>query len=135
MVEMNRRLAGSESSLNALIGEDGETSRQDLLIDDGPDQETVFANAEEQSKRWVLIEDALEDLTPRERRILTERKLAERRKTLKELGAIYGVSRERIRQIEEKALKKVKKAVRAEALARGLLGEPAQSHLELAAAA
>ena len=135
VVEMNRRLAGGESSLNVSIGEDGETSHQDLLIDDRPDQETVFSEAEEFRKRWVLIDAAFEVLTPRERHILTERKLAEVPKTLEELSAVYGVSRERIRQIEEKAMKTLQKAVCAKAMAQGLLSASGRNRTELMVAA
>src|SRR5690606_36470158 len=101
--------------LNALVGEDGESTHQDFLHDDRPDQEAVYADAEEFGKRWTLVEKALERLTPRERTILTERKLGEVPKTLEELSTVYGVSRERIRQIEASALEKLKRAVRSTA--------------------
>ncbi len=123
VVEMNRRLTGGESSLNILVGEDGDTSLQDLLQDDGPNQETVFGDAEEFRKRWALVEKALERLTPREQQILNDRRLGEKPKTLEELGKIFGVSRERIRQIEVKALNKLTKTVLTVAERRGLLGE------------
>jgi len=123
VVEMNRRLTGGESSLNILVGEDGDTSLQDLLQDDGPNQETVFGEAEEFRKRWALVEKALERLTPREQQILNDRRLGEKPKTLEELGEIFGVSRERIRQIEVKALNKLTKSVHTVAERRGLLGE------------
>lgn len=134
VVEMNRRLAGAESSLNAPVGED-EILPQDLLADGRPDQETVFGDAEELYKRWMLVEGALHGLTQRERHILTERRLADTPKTLEELSTLYGVSRERVRQIEEKALKKLKRTVRAEAMARGLMGEGTHARAELTAAA
>ncbi len=111
VVEMNRRLTGGESSLNILVGEEGDTSLQDLLQDEGPDQETVFGEAEEFRKRWALVEKALEGLTSREQQILNERKLDENPKTLEELSEVFGVSRERIRQIEAKALNKLTKTV------------------------
>jgi RNA polymerase sigma-32 factor len=135
VVEMNRRLAGNESSLNASIGEDGETSHQDLLMDDSADPETAYAEAEELRKRWALLEAAFAALTPRERRILTERKLTESPKTLEALGGIYGVSRERIRQIEEQALNKLRTAVRVETMAQDLLSDAARSNDELMVAA
>jgi RNA polymerase sigma-32 factor len=134
VVEMNRRLAGNESSLNASVGEDGETSYQDLLPDDSVDQETAYAQSEELCKRRALFEDAFAALTPRERQILTERKLVESPKTLAELGVIHGVSRERIRQIEESAFGKLKKAVLGKS-ARDLFNEPAQTNDELLVAA
>lgn len=135
VVEMNRRLAASESSLNAAVGEDGETSHQDLLIDDRADQETVYAEAEEWRKRRVLVGEAFDVLTPRERAILTERMLAENPKTLEELSAVFEVSRERIRQIEEAALKKLKKAVSARAAGQGLLHASGENRAELRVAA
>ena len=135
VVEMNRRLTGGESSLNILVGEDGDTSLQDLLQDDGPNQETVFGEAEEIRKRWALVEKALERLTPREQQILNDRKLGEKPKTLEELGEIFGVSRERIRQIEVKALNKLTKSVHTVAERRGLLGDSGwESAAEMAAA-
>jgi RNA polymerase sigma-32 factor len=81
-----------------------------------------------------LFEDAFAALTPRERQILTERKLVESPKTLAELGVIHGVSRERIRQIEESAFGKLKKAVLGKS-ARDLFNEPAQTNDELLVAA
>jgi RNA polymerase sigma-32 factor len=122
VVEMNRRLTGGESSLNILVGEDGGSSLQDLLPDDGPDQEAVFGEAEEFRKRWALVEEALERLTPREQQILHQRKLGEDPKTLEELSKVFGVSRERIRQIEAKALDKLTKTVHTAAGRGGLLG-------------
>ena len=123
VVEMNRRLTGGESSLNILVVEDCDTSLQDLLQDDGPNHDTVFGEAEEFRKRWALVEKALERLTPREQQILNDRRLGEKPKTLEELGEIFGVSRERIRQIEVKALNKLTKSVHTVAERRGLLGE------------
>ncbi len=135
VVEMNRRLTGGESSLNILVGEDGDTSFQDMLQDDGPNQETVFGEAEEIRKRWALVEKALERLTPREQQILNDRRLGEKPKTLEELGKIFGVSRERIRQIEVKALNKLTKTVHTVAERRGLLGDSGwESAAEKAAA-
>ena len=134
VVEMNRRLIGGESSLNILVGEESDTSLQDLLQDEGPDQETAFGEAEEFRKRWALVEKALERLTPRERQILTERKLGDKPKTLKELSEVFGVSRERIRQIEVIALNKLKKTVPTAARRRGLLGSEWESAAVKAAA-
>jgi RNA polymerase sigma-32 factor len=122
VVEMNRRMTGGTSSLNILVGEEGDTSLQDLLQDEGPDQETVFGEAEEFRKRWALVEKALEGLTSREQQILNERKLDENPKTLEELSEVFGVSRERIRQIEAKALNKLTKTVHTAAARGGLLG-------------
>ena len=135
VVEMNRRLTGGESSLNVLVGEGSDTSLQDLLRDEGPDQETAFGEVEEFRKRWALVEKALERLTPREREILTERKLGDNPKTLEELSKVFGVSRERIRQIEANALNKLKKTVHIAAGRRGLLGESGRESAAVKAAA
>jgi RNA polymerase sigma-32 factor len=121
VLAMNRRLAGKERSLNASVGEEGDLTYQDLLVDDRPNAEAALAETEEFRKRWSLVKDALTKLSPRERLIVSERKIAETPKTLEELGAVYGVSRERIRQIEKAALKKLKMAVRAASAAQGLL--------------
>ena len=86
-------------------------------------------------KRWALVEKALERLTPREKQILNDRRLGEKPKTLEELGEVFGVSRERIRQIVGKALNKITKTVHAVAERRGLLGESGwESAAEKAAA-
>ena len=111
VVEMNRRMTGSVGSLNAPAGEDTSTTFQDLLPDETDDQETVFAQAEEFQYRWALVEKALQQLKPRERHIVTERKLSEPPKTLADLSVVYGISRERVRQIEAVALKKIKEAI------------------------
>jgi RNA polymerase sigma-32 factor len=135
VVEMDRRLTGGESSLNIPVGEGGDTSYQDFLEDERPDQEMTYADAEEFHKRWALVETELAELTPRERHILTERKLSESPKTLGALGDVHGVSRERIRQIEANALKKLEKAVCTAAGPQGLLGESEQDISALMAAA
>jgi RNA polymerase sigma-32 factor len=135
VVEMNRRLTGGDSSLNMPAGEEGDTSHQDFLQDEAPDQEMAFGEAEEFSKRWDVVEKALEELTPRERHILTERRLNENQKTLGELSAVYGVSRERIRQIEVRAMGKLQQAVCTTAEAQGLLGDAWEETLALKAAA
>ena len=111
VIEMNRRMAAPVSSLNAPAGDEGAASFQDLLRDDNDDQETVFAEAEEFRYRWALVETALKELQPRERHIITERKLSDSPKTLADLSEVYGISRERVRQIEASALRKIKRAV------------------------
>ena len=125
VVEMNRRLTGGESSLNIVVREESGSTLQDLLQDESPDQEAVLGELDEHRKRWALVEKALEGLTPREQRILRERKLDEDPKTLEELSEVFGVSRERVRQIEAKALVKLSKTVQIAAKRRGLLGESA----------
>jgi RNA polymerase sigma-32 factor len=109
------------------IGERESNEWQDLLADTGEDPETRFIRAEETDKRKALLGDALRTLDARERRILTERLLSDEPRKLAELGAEYGVSRERIRQIEARAMVKLRKRVRATAAAKGvgIDGDPA----------
>jgi RNA polymerase sigma-32 factor len=112
VVSMNRRLSAMDHSLNAPLRADAEGEWQDWLVDDAPDQETLVAEKEEHDNRIELLQNAMEDLNERERHILTERRLAEPPKTLEELSQEYGVSRERVRQIEVRAFEKVQKAMR-----------------------
>lgn len=111
VIEMNRRLSRSDASLNQFIAEDGDTERQDMLVDDTPSQETVLAEREDRALGSKLLKEAMADLTPRERRIIQERRLADNPRTLEEIGAEYGISRERVRQIENRAFTKLQKAV------------------------
>jgi RNA polymerase sigma-32 factor len=112
VVDMNRRLGG-DVSLNATIRENGDSSEwQDWLIDESPDQETVFAAGEEFDHRRKALADALSVLDGRDRRIFEGRRLAGDPITLAELAAEFGVSRERVRQIEVRAFEKVQKAVK-----------------------
>jgi RNA polymerase sigma-32 factor len=111
VIEMNRRLSRSDSSLNQFVAEDGDTERQDLLVDDKPDQETVLADREDRALGNKLLKEAMTELTPRERRIIEERRLAENPRTLEEIGEEYGISRERVRQIENRAFAKLQRAV------------------------
>ena len=112
MVSMNRRMAGPDNSLNAPVRADSEGEWQDWLVDESPDQESVVANAEEFDLRHRLLENAMEGLSERERHILQERKLRDAPVTLEELSKEYGISRERVRQIEVRAFEKVQKSVR-----------------------
>ena len=112
VVSMNRRLSAMDHSLNAPLKADAEGEWQDWLVDDAPDQETLVAEKEEHDQRIELLQNAMEDLNERERHILSERRLAEPPKTLEELSQEYGVSRERVRQIEVRAFEKVQKAMR-----------------------
>ena len=112
VVQMNRRLAGADHSLNAPMRVDGEGEWQDWLVDENPDQETVFGEAEEMGKRRDLLADAMRTLNDRERRILTERRLKDDPSTLEDLSKEFGVSRERVRQIEVRAFEKLQKAIR-----------------------
>ena len=111
VISMNRRLAG-DASLNAPLRVDSEGEWQDWLIDDHDDQETALAESEEFSMRADLLKNALGKLTDRERRIFEARRLHDEPLTLEELSSEFGVSRERIRQIEVRAFEKVQKAVK-----------------------
>ena len=111
VISMNRRLAG-DSSLNAPVRNDAESGEwQDWLVDDTIDQETALSESEERNLRRGMLNDALQSLNERERRVFEARRLAEDPLTLEELSAEFGVSRERIRQIEVRAFEKVQKAV------------------------
>jgi RNA polymerase sigma-32 factor len=118
VVEMNRRLGG-DASLNAPLRGDGEGEGewQDWLADDSASQESLLVQQEEADNRHVALRDALSVLNDRERRIFEARRLAEDPMTLEDLSSEFGVSRERVRQIEVRAFEKVQKAVR-EAMAR-----------------
>ena len=112
VVEMNRRLGG-DASLNAPIRDDGDSGEwQDWLADDSESQETVMAASEELDNRRKALTAALDVLNDRERRIFQARRLADDPVTLEELAEEFGVSRERVRQIEVRAFEKVQKAVK-----------------------
>ena len=108
VVSMNRRLAGKEHSLNAPIGEDGD-QWQDWIVDKEMDQELKFAQKEEMDQRKDLLQDSIKVLNDREREILYARRLADETITLEDLSKKYKISRERIRQIENKAFEKLQK--------------------------
>ncbi len=117
VISMNRRLAGPDSSLNAPLRSDSESEWQDWLKDDNAvSQETQVADSEEYSQRMGLLGDAMKDLTDRERHILTERRLKDDPTTLEDLAGQYGVSRERVRQIEVRAFEKLQKAMKTAAI-------------------
>jgi RNA polymerase sigma-32 factor len=121
VVSMNRRLSGPDASLNAPLRADSENEWQDWLADDDAiSQETQLAESEEKSIRMGLLEEAMTELTDRERHILTERRLKDDPTTLEELASQYGVSRERVRQIEVRAFEKLQKAMRSAAHERHL---------------
>jgi len=113
VIDMNRRLGG-DASLNAPLREDGEGEWQDWLVDDAVDQETLLADREETNVRLSALQTALRVLNPRERRIFEARRLADEPVTLEELSTEFGVSRERVRQIEVRAFEKVQAAVKAD---------------------
>ncbi len=121
VIDMNRRLGG-DASLNAPLRADGESEWQDWLADDNQvSQETQLADDEEKSLRMGLLQEAMGELTDREKHILTERRLKDDPVTLEELAGQYGVSRERVRQIEVRAFEKLQKAMRAAAEERNLV--------------
>jgi len=112
VISMNRRLGG-DASLNAPVRADMEAGEwQDWLVDDTPDQEARLVESQEASRRKSFLTTALDTLNERERRIFEARRLAEDPATLEDLSTEFGVSRERIRQIEVRAFEKVQKAVR-----------------------
>ena len=120
VVSMNRRLFGKEQSLNAPIGEDGE-EWQDWVIDKEMDQELKFAQNEELEQRKDLLQDSIKILNQREKDILYSRRLTDDPKTLEELSKKFKISRERIRQIENKAFEKLQKHMLNSAKSRNLL--------------
>ena len=105
--DMEGRMSGTDYSLNAVVSEDGQSEWQDWLVDEDADQEVKLAEREELSKRKNLLSKAINILNEREQDIISSRKLSEVPKTLEELSKIYKISRERVRQIEEKAFAKL----------------------------
>ncbi|AXC49813.1 RNA polymerase sigma factor RpoH [Paracoccus suum] len=123
VIDMNRRLAGSDASLNAQVGaSDGDSTAQwqDWLEDEDANQAEAFAEADELDARRSLMASAMVDLNERERDVLVERRLRDNPLTLEELSGRYGVSRERIRQIEVRAFEKLQTRMRALARDRGM---------------
>jgi RNA polymerase sigma-32 factor len=117
VVNMNRRLAGPDNSLNAPLRAEGDGEWQDWLVDDSANQEEVLGDQEELADRRKLLANALTGLNDRERHIFVERRLTEGPKTLEDLSEEYNISRERVRQIEVRAFEKVQKAIKSSALA------------------
>jgi len=122
VIDMNRRLGG-DASLNAPLREEGEGEWQDWLVDDSANQESVLVDREESDARMSALQNALRVLNPRERRIFEARRLVDDPVTLEDLSTEFGVSRERVRQIEVRAFEKVQAAVKAD-LARSQLPAP-----------
>jgi len=120
VVSMNRRLSGKEFSLNAPIGEDGD-EWQDWLVDKELDHDLKFAQQEEIEQRRDLLSDSIKILNEREKEILYARRLKDKPTTLEELSKRYKISRERIRQIENKAFEKLQKHMLNSAKSRNLL--------------
>ena len=113
LTDMNRRLSGADSSLNAPLRAEGESEWQDWLADESPDQETRLAEREEMGDRHNLLENAMLELTDREQQIIRARRLQEDPATLEDLSQQFGISRERVRQIEVRAFEKLQKAMQA----------------------
>ena len=104
---MEGRISGNDYALNAVVSADGEEERQEWLVDEDADHEVKIAEKEEVSKRKALLNKAINVLNDREKHIIQDRKLSETPKTLEELTNEYNISRERIRQIEERAFQKL----------------------------
>jgi RNA polymerase sigma-32 factor len=117
VISMNRRLAAPDNSLNAPLRVEGEGEWQDWLVDEAENQEQMVGEREEMAGRRKLLGSALKTLNERERHIFEERRLKDNPKTLEELSAQYGISRERVRQIEVRAFEKVQRAIKATAAA------------------
>ncbi len=112
VVSMNRRLSRVDSTLNAPVGEDVGVDRIDMLVDDRDNQEDLFVERQEASLARTMIADAMKDLSPREAEIIRLRRLEDDPLTLEEIGKSYGISRERVRQIESRAFGKISKALK-----------------------
>ena len=111
VVSMNRRLLGKEKSLNSPIKDESGVEWQDWIVDDKVDQELKLSHEQEFNQRKKLMDDSISILNPREKDILTSRRLSENVPTLEDLSKRYNISRERIRQIETKAFEKLQKAM------------------------
>jgi RNA polymerase sigma-32 factor len=123
VIDMNRRLSGSDASLNATVGSDGDSSTQwqDWLEDEDSDQAEAYEEKDELDARRALLVQAMSVLNDREKDVLMQRRLAEDPVTLEELSESYGVSRERIRQIEVRAFDKLQARMRELAKGKGML--------------
>ncbi len=108
VIQMNARLSSSDRSLNATVGNKEWGEFQDLLVDERPDPENLVLEADQMAKRRALLGEAMAGLSDREQHILRERKLSEEPQTLKELSLHYGISRERVRQIEARAIERLR---------------------------
>ena len=134
VVSMNRRLLGPDYSLNAKVQSDSEGEWQDWLVDETVSQEISVADREELSGRKALLASALKTLNERERHILVERRLKDKPATLEELSQQYGISRERVRQIEARAIQRLQKRMdkpRADVTVRQIsFGNSVKSHAD-----
>ena len=125
VVSMNRRLAAPDNSLNAPVRADSEGEWQDWLVDESDSQESALADREELSGRKALLSGALKTLNERERHILIERRLKDNPTTLEDLSQQYGISRERVRQIEVRAFEKLQKAMKTQVAERRMASQQA----------
>jgi RNA polymerase sigma-32 factor len=122
VISMNRRLSGPDASLNAPVAAEGDMEWQDWLSDSNQvSAEVVLADSEEYTQRMSLLDDAMGSLSERERHIIRERRLRDEPATLEDLSKEYGVSRERVRQIEVRAFEKLQKAMKSAAEERGMM--------------
>ena len=111
VLDMNNRLFSGDQSLNIQVGNEGDAEWQDMLVDYHETQDNIIANADELSYRKKIFEQAIEVLNDREKEIIKLRKLKDKPVKLEELSKKFNISRERVRQIEEKAFEKLKKQV------------------------
>jgi RNA polymerase sigma-32 factor len=125
VINMNRRLAAPDHSLNAPVRADSEGEWQDWLVDEGESQETTIAEQEEMTGRKTLLANALKTLNERERHILIERRLKDNPTTLEDLSQQYNISRERVRQIEVRAFEKLQKSMKTQIAEQRLAQQPA----------
>ena len=116
VMSMNSRLSGPDHSLNAPRSAESDGEWQDWLVDECQDQEQVYADREELNERSKLLLTAMEKLNPREQYIIQKRRLSESAATLEELGSEFGISRERVRQVEAKAFDKLQKNIKTQLL-------------------
>ena len=123
VISMNRRLASPDHSLNAPLRSDSEGEWQDWLVDETESQETKLGDRQELGLRRDLLEKAMTHLNERERHILGERRLKENPTTLEDLSQQYGISRERVRQIEVRAFEKIQRSIRNSAIEERLTAE------------
>lgn len=112
VAHMEQRMSGVDSSLNAPISDENESTPQDFLVDDRPNPEQSVALSHDAEVLSAWLAEAMEDLSPREKLIITRRRLAEEGATLDELGRDFGVSKERVRQLETRAIKKIRNSIR-----------------------
>lgn len=121
-VRMDQWFSTRDQSTSTLVGDEGGATWQDLLVDDSQDQESSLIERDVLDKRRALMNSALAELSERERYILTERKLSDHPPPLSELSKVYGISRERVRQIESRAVEKLKAFMRGAVMAQPAMG-------------